>query len=144
MIKCFFQQTGLFFLGTLLFACSSTNNKPLLIGFSADSSAIVLTRIDLAGLRQLQASGSNDSTFKTLVSVLETPNEQDTAFQEKTLEGKFKITDTALVFIPIAPFVKGRDYLVITHLNTRFGDVKTLLKGDLKPGVQPQQKLLTR
>lgn len=115
-----------------------------MIEFSSDSAAVVFSHIDQSGLLHLQQSGADSDVLKSLVSVLETPTEQDTAFVERTVNGKFRITDSTLVFIPEYPFVKGRSYLVTTHLNARFGDVKMLLKGDLKSNVQPTAKLLHR
>lgn len=144
MIKYFVQPTGVFFLVVLLFACSSTNNKPLFIGFSADSSAIVFNNIDQAGLLQLQSLEGNDTTLNSLVSVLETPSEHDSTLKEAPVDGKIMVTDSCLVFTPSSPFVKGRDYLVITHLNSRFGSIKDLMKDEVANRIRPKQQLLTR
>ncbi|MNH44470.1 hypothetical protein D3C79_1066460 [compost metagenome] len=72
------------------------------------------------------------------------PGELDTMFKERPVEGKFQLSDSNLVFIPERSFVKGREYLVITHLNSKFGDMKALLKGELSTGVRPLQKALSR
>lgn len=144
MIRCFLQQLFILSLVVMLFACSSTNSKPLLIEFSADSSAIEFNHIDPAGWSRLRGLKGNDTTLIKLVSVLQTPSERDSNLKEAPVEGKIVVTDSNLVFMPAVPFVKGRDYLVITHLNARFGDLKMLLKGDVKAGVQSSQKILTR
>lgn len=144
MIKYFLQQTGVLSLVVLLFACSSTNNKPLLIGFSTDSTAIVFSHVDRAGLLQMRSMGKGDTVFHQLISVLQTPSEADAIFIEQEIAGNIVSTDSNLVFIPITPFVKGRDYLVITHLNVEFGRLKDMLTGDLKNRIRPVQKTLTR
>jgi len=145
MVKSFVRPFGGFLFVIFLFACSSANNKPLLIGFSADSSAIVFDNINRAGLLQLQNESSGaDSTLNGLVSVLQTPSDQDSTLKEFPIEGRVIVTDSNLVFIPKMPFVKGRNYLVVTHLNARFGSVKELLKNELKPGVRAHQQLLAR
>ncbi|WEK19187.1 MAG: hypothetical protein P0Y49_20630 [Candidatus Pedobacter colombiensis] len=145
MVKRFVKQFGIFFFAIILFSCSSANNKPLLIGFSADSSAIVFDHINRAGLLQLQNDSlDGDSVLNDLVSVLQTPSELDSTLKELPVEGKVVVTDSNLVFIPKVPFVKGRDYLVVTHLNARFGTVKELLKSELKPGVRTYRQLLKR
>lgn len=144
MIRCFVQQISLLFFAALLFSCSSTNSKPLLIDFSTDSSSIVFKGIDQAGLTSIQGAESSDSVFNKLVSVLETPSEGDTAFKESAIDGHFKLTDSNLVFIPELPLIKGRNYLVITYLNSKFGDIKALLKGELSTGVRPLQQELQR
>lgn len=144
MIKCFFQQTAAFVLAALLFACSSTNNKPLLIDFSADSSAIVFNNIDPGGLLQLKSLNKRDSILYQLISVLETASEKDPAIREQEIAGNIMATDSNLVFIPVQPFVKDRDYLIVTHLNVEFGQLKDLLNGDLVNRIRPIQKVLTR
>ncbi|SMC71063.1 hypothetical protein [Pedobacter africanus] len=127
-----------------LLACSSANNKPLLIGFTADSTAIVFKGIDRAGLLQLKSIKNTDSILYSLISVLETPSEKNPAIQEAPVEGRFKLGNDNLVFIPSRPFVKGRDYLVITHLNTKFGTLKDAISGGLNNRVKPVHQLLSR
>lgn len=144
MIKGFVKQAVICCVVALLFSCSHANNKPLLIGFSSDSTSIVFQHIDQPGLLQLQSLKDSSSTFNNLVSVVESPSEGDTTFKERAVEGRFELTDSNLVFIPVQPFLKGRDYLVITHLNARFGELKDLLNAGLRPRVKPLQKVLAR
>lgn len=144
MVKSSVTLFCVFFTAGLLSGCSSANNKPLLIGFSADSTSIVLNHIDQTGLLQLQTLKNGGAALNNLVSVLQTPSERDSMFKELPIDGKVMVTDSNLVFIPSHPFVKGRDYLVITHLNAKFGNTKDLLGGELKNRVKPLQKLLTR
>ena len=128
----------------MLGACSTTNNKPLLIGFSADSSSIVVSHIDRPGLLQLNTVDAQDSALSSLITVLQTPSETDTLFREAPMEGQLILTDTNIVFKPSQPFVKGRDYLVITYLNARFGTAEQIFKSKLNTSVKPQQVVLTR
>lgn len=144
MNRCFLQQFLVLLSVCMLFSCSSTNNKPLLIDFSTDSSSIVFSHIDRAGITRLQGAGANDSIFNNLVSIIEMPTELDTTFKEHAIEGGFLLTDSNLVFTPVVPFIKGRDYLVITYLNSKFGDIKDALKGELSTGIKPLQQVLTR
>lgn len=144
MVKSIVNFLSFFTLIIFLSACSSTNSKPLLIAFSADSSAIVFSNIDPAGLLQLKNFSPIDTVFNDLVSVLQSPSEIDTTVKEMPIAGYFKATDSSLVFTPVQPFIKGVDYLVITSLNVRFGSTEKLLKGDLSYGIRPKQKLLTR
>ncbi|WP_316810420.1 hypothetical protein [Pedobacter heparinus] len=144
MVKSSVKRVSFFAAFLFLFACSSANNKPLLIGFNSDSTAIVFKQIEQSGLLELQQLKPGDSAFNNLVAVLQTPSEKDTSINEAPVEGRFSVTDSNLVFIPARPFVRGRDYLVITHLNAKFGQMKDLLVGELKNRVKPQQKLLTR
>ena len=128
----------------LLCGCSDTNNKPLSITFSTDSSAVELNHIDPAGLLKLKNENNRDSLLKTLVTVVEAPADTDTAYQETPLPGRVVLTDSNIVFIPEHPFVKGAEYLVITYLNVRFGKLEEALKGGLNPGVRSRQQLLVR
>lgn len=144
MLKCIVKLFVCFCSVVLMSACSSTNNKPLLIDFSADSSAIVFSHIEQAGLLQLQQLNKNDTALHGLIAVLQSPSEQDTTLKETPVEGKILVTDSNLVFVPVSPLVKGRHYLVITHLNTRFGGAAEILKGELANRLRPAQKLLRR
>jgi hypothetical protein len=125
-------------------ACSSANNKPLSIGFSADSTMILVSNIDPAGLHRIQPMGDPDSLEQALVTVLDTPSDEDSTSQEAQVPGKIRIIDNVLEFKPEQPFKKGRQYLVISYLNVRFGDLQSALKGTMRNGVKPNQKLLKR
>lgn len=144
MLKCFVKVFLAFCAISSVFACTSTNSKPLLIGFSADSSSIVFGNINEAGLLKLKNAVASDSVFHSLISVLQTPSEKDTAIKEIPIEGAVSIRGKEVVFVPEKPFVKNRDYLVITYLNARFGNAEDIMKGELSYGVKPAQKLLTR
>lgn len=144
MLKFFVKVFLAFFAISSVFACTSTNSKPLLIGFSADSSSIVFGNINEAGLLQLKNAPASDSVFNNLISVLQTPSEKDTAIMEMPIKGDISIKGNEVVFIPEKPFIKGRDYLVIVYLNARFGNAEDIMKGELSYGVKPTQKLLTR
>ncbi|RZK74354.1 MAG: hypothetical protein EOO85_15420 [Pedobacter sp.] len=126
------------------YSCSSSNSKPLSIEFSADSSAIVIASIDRPGLLRLQQLDAQDSVFKDLIAVLQTPSETDSSISEEPIAGNYKVSDSTVVFSPLQPFVKGREYLVITHINAKFGDAEQVAKGQLSLGVKPVQKSLIR
>ena len=131
-------------LGCYFLACTSTNSKPLLISFSADSTAIEFSNIDRPGLLQLQHTAAKDSVLNELIAVLQTPSETDTTIKEISLAGTLSLTDSNIVFTPQKPFVKGNDYLIITYLNARFGTADQILKSQLNTTVKPTQVLLTR
>lgn len=144
MLKCFVKLMGVICSMCLFFACSNANNKPLSIDFSSDSTKIIISHIDQTGLLELKNSNKEDSTLNELLSVLQTPSERDSAIREEPIAGKVVLTDSNIVFVPAEPFRKGRDYLVITHLNIRFGGVEEIVKGKINYSIKPQQKFLTR
>lgn len=124
--------------------CSSSNSKPLSIAFARDSSTIVISNIDKPGLLGLQQLNPQDSVFRELIAILQTPSEKDSAIREELIPGNYAVSDTGVVFSPAQPFVKGREYLVITHMNAKFGDAEQVAKGQLSLGVKPVQKSLVR
>jgi hypothetical protein len=134
----------LFFFPALFSGCSSADEKSLSIDFSPDSSAIVFSHIDQAGLTQLRNAQYPDSILSELISVLQTPSERDTSLKETPVEGHLKLTDSTIVFYPDTSFVSGRDYLVITHLNTSFVDAKRVLTNGVSVKLRPVQKVLSR
>lgn len=129
----------------LLFAgCSSDERGALNIDFSRDSTDIVFSGIDQAGLNELRNARYPDSVLSELISVLQTPSEKDTNLKEMPVEGHLEFTDSTIVFHPDTPFVRARDYLVITHLNTSFVDAKRILTNGVSIKLKPVQMLLSR
>jgi len=127
-----------------LSSCSSANNKPVLITFSPDSTAIVVTNIDQDGLYQLKSDKTTDSLKNQLISVVQTPSDSDSTIMETPIAGQVMVTDSSVVFMPEHAFVKGRDYLVSTYLNSRFAGVGNVLKGRMNYAVKPSEQLLHR
>lgn len=144
MFKYFVRPIMLGYASLFFAGCSDANNKPLSIDFSRDSSAIVFSNIDPRGLLELQGLKNRDSVLTELVSVLQTPSEKDSLIREEEIPGKVVLTDSNLVFSPIQPFVSGREYLVITHLNIQFAKPEEIIKGKLSYTIKPQQKVLNR
>ncbi len=136
-----------FFMAALILlsiSCSTANNKPLSIGFSADSNKIVLTNINEVGLYQLKTHLATDSAFQQVVSVLQTPGENDSTSMEVEWPGKLSIVGANLLFTPEKPFEKSKVYLVETLLNTQFASGKDILKSNVDHKVKAQQVLLKR
>lgn len=143
MLKNLLKSALLIFMAGFL-GCSSSNSKPLSIEFSKDSTKILISNIDKPGLLKLQELKPQDSLFSDLVAVLQTPSEKDSTIREELVSGNYAVSDSGIVFIPSQPFVKGREYLVITHINAKFGDAEQVAKGQLSLGVKPVQKSLIR
>jgi len=116
-------------------SCTSSNNKPVIIDFSADSSAIILSDIHPVGLLQLKNSKASATTRMNWVSV---------TVNGAGVPGKVNIQDNKLLFIPEKPFEKGKNYVVSTPLNSNFGGAKEILKGKINYKIKPQQKTLQR
>ena len=128
----------------LLFSCTTASNKPLLIGFSADSSQIVVKEINEAGLFQLKSHINTDSAYQKLVTVLQTPADDDSTSMEVEWPGKLSIKEDHLVFTPNSPFIKGKTYLVETILNTQFASGEDIIKDRVGTQIKPQQQTLKR
>ncbi len=135
---------SLLFFPALFAGCSSDERSALSIDFSPDSTAIVFRGIDQAGLNQLRNADYPDSVLSDLISVLQTPSERDTSIKEMPVQGHLKLTDSTIIFYPDTSFVRGRDYLVVTHLNTSFVDAKRVLTNGVSIKLKPVQKLLSR
>ncbi|WP_442589780.1 hypothetical protein ACSBL2_00830 [Pedobacter sp. AW31-3R] len=125
-----------------LFSCSSANNKPVLIRFSADRTAIVLAGVDPAGLLTIKNTPGIDTAFSSVLTVLDTPAEDDSLGMEVAVPGRLLLKDSVIIFQPKEPFVPGKNYLVVSYLNSGSGAFLKLLRG--KPAVQPHQVLLRR
>jgi hypothetical protein len=124
--------------------CSSATSETLAINFSSDSTAIVVDHIDKAGLHQLKAGKFAEMDPGLLISVLDTPSEDDSLGFEKEVKGKVIVVNDHLEFRPEKPFEKGRQYQVMSYLNTSFGSLESTVKGQTSYRVQANQKTLVR
>jgi flagellar capping protein FliD len=127
-----------------LAACNSTNSKPLSIRFSSDSSKIIISAINEAGLYQLKANINTDSNYQKLVSVLQTPAEDDSTSMEVEWPGNLSVAGDSLIFTPTLPFEKKKEYLVETILNAQFASGKDIIKSKVGFKVKAQQQILQR
>lgn len=141
-----FKYNYFFFLLVIavFLACTRKDNTKLSIQFSKDSSAIEISNIDLAALLQLKNNLATDTLYQKLVSVLETPADDDSTGIEREWSGKLSMNDDKVVFKPDSSFVKGKTYLVETQLNMSFGDIEQMIKGKMKTTMRFQQQLLKR
>ncbi len=115
--------------------CTTSNNKPVVINFSADRSVIVVTGINPVGLLQLKNNEVHEEVKSNWLTV---------RANGIKVPGKVSIKGDTLLFVPTTAFLKGQAYLVSTPLNTRFGDGKDLLQGQINYSLAPHQKLLQR
>lgn len=127
-----------------LISCSSANNKPVLIQFSQDSNAVIFSGIDAAGLLQLRNTPGIDTAYSSVLSVMELPEENDSAGLERAVAGRIVISDSTAVFKPQHAFSRGKSYQVISYLNAKFGNAGMMLTGKLDHKVKPQKLILTR
>jgi hypothetical protein len=141
-----FKNIKLFYVVFCVFliACTSTKNKPLSIHFSTDSNKIVISNIEPAGLFQLKEYLNRDTAYQSLVSVLQTPAENDSIGVEIDWPGKLSLTGDSLLFTPNYPFTKGKNYLVETMINVQFASGKDIVRSDVGHYLKAQQKMLER
>lgn len=128
----------------LCFSCKNTDNKSLQIKFSKDSSSILISNIEAAALLQLKNNIKTDTSYQKLVSVLETPADDDSVSMEREWPGKLGMIDDNVVFVPDTPFLKGKTYLVETKLNMSFGNIEQMIKGNVRVKMNFRQQILKR
>ncbi|PWS27673.1 hypothetical protein DHW03_08800 [Pedobacter yonginense] len=143
MIKCVIKYLFIVVAAIFLFSCSNTNSKPL-IKFSGDSSSIIIKNIDEASLLQVKNAFKENPDSLNLVSVLLTPNDQDSLQIEKPIKGAFNVSGDSVIFKPAAPFVRGKSYLIESFIGVNYADARKLLTNGIKHNLQPQQQILTR
>jgi hypothetical protein len=144
MYSCLLKLSPMLFGVACLTSCSSANNKPLSIKFSSDSTSVVFSGIDPAGLWQIKNRPGIDTAHADVVSVLEMPSDNDSSGAELNVAGKLEITDSNLVFKPEKSFISGKKYLVISYMNVKFATHQMIISGQLNHSVKPQQVVLKR
>lgn len=125
-------------------SCNTSDNKSLQIRFAKDSASILISNIDEASLLKLKNNIKTDSSYQKLVSVLETPADDDSTSMEREWPGKLTMKEDEVVFKPDSPFLKGKTYLVETQLNMSFGDIEQMVKGNVRARMNFQQQILKR
>ena len=133
-----------FILAVCLISCSPANNKPVMIKFSADSSAVIFSGTEPAGLLQLRNTPGIDTAFSDVISVVELPDENDSTGIERACSGVITVADSTIIFKPFKSFVKGKSYQVVSYLNARFGDAGMMLTGKLDHRLKPSHIILNR
>lgn len=127
-----------------LYACNSTKSRPLEIDFSKDSLAIEIRNIDPVGMAKIRNGELTDSLLQELVTVLQSPQAGDSAGVELEVPGEILPAADGLTFKPEAGFEKGRKYVVLTYVNSRFADFQSIIKSQTKFNMAPNQKVLLR
>ncbi len=128
----------------LIFSCNEKTQKPLIITFSADSSQIVVKDINEAGLFQLKNKLNTDLAYQKLVTVLQTPADDDSTSMEMEWEGELSLKGDELIYTPKISFVKGNTYLIETILNAQFASGEDVIKDRVGIQIRPQQQILKR
>jgi hypothetical protein len=127
-----------------LAACDTTNNEPLYIGFSADSSKIVVSGITAAAKFEIERNLQAAPADQHLVSVTQIPADNDTLTMEIDFPGTLNLSGDSLFFTPDQAFAKGKNYLVQTMINAKFATAKEIIKAKVGHQVKAQQKILYR
>lgn len=125
-------------------ACSNAKNEPLDIDFSKDSSSIQIRRIEPVGLLKIKNGELSDSVVQRMVQVVVSPEEGDTSSRDQLVPGKIVVDSLSLIFKPSMPFEKGKRYMVLTFINSKFGDLQSLIQNKTKFSMAPNQKILQR
>lgn len=127
----------------MLNACRNKDNNKLEIEFSKDSSAVVVSNVAPGGLYFLaERYKSGDSIH--VISVLETPSDNDSLSREVEINGRTEIHDNSVWFYPSTPFLKNKEYLVSTVLNMYIGSTNDMLKSAANISGKSQEKRLIR
>lgn len=143
MFKSLFNFVVIGIITLVIISCSGTNNKPS-IKFSRDSTAIVIKNFDESSLFQVRDVYLNQADSNHLVSVFKQAGELDSLQDDVALMGKFKFAGDSLTFIPSTPFIQGKNYIVESFINVKFGNAGKLISGKANYNLQPQKELLKR
>lgn len=125
-------------------ACNPAKNEPLDIAFSKDSTSIEIKHVDPVGLLKIKNGQLNDSVLQSMVKVMVSAGENDSTGIEQVVPGRVMADSLILKFEPLQPFEKGKQYMVLTFINSKFGDLQSLIQSKTKFSMAPNQKILQR
>lgn len=113
------------------------NELDLQVRLSPDSSAVMLKNMPAELLTFLQ-SDSLDTVFcKQFFAVYPETGDPDLRDLQKPLPGNYQLRDSALLFTPLVPFVKGQAYFVQVYPKNLQLNLLQLFK---KEGLQSKSK----
>ena len=127
-----------------LIACDTTNNKPLQIKFSVDSTKIVILGVNTTNLYEIKKALDSNTVDPRLVLVTQISSDKDSLTKEIDFPGSLFLFGDSILFIPKQAFVKGESYRVATLINTQFAAPLEIAKGDVGHQIKTQQQVLKK
>ena len=124
-------QVGCFMLLSL--GCSRANNKSIKISLENNRTAIKFKGLNYAVISEINRDSAL-SHWQSLIPVYKLPADTELRDYQLPQPGKYAIADSALVFTPDTPFIKGKRYFLRYY---KFGQDESswdLIKGTKKPG----------
>ncbi|MCJ0741642.1 hypothetical protein [Pedobacter montanisoli] len=125
------------FASIFLMLASCKADKSPQIGFSSDSTKIVVAHLGEAELYQIRQLKEKENLIMQVYQ-----SKEDSL--EKEIKGKISISGDSLVFTPNQPLEKGSAYMVNTLIGANFGKTEDILKSDVGYKVKTLQKELLR
>jgi hypothetical protein len=105
---------GCFFI-LLFLSChspSATNRGNIIIRLSTDSQSVYISGLEYATLHDLKTDTLNNQALHSLFSVYRMPADTDLVDLQPQQPGKYRVTDTSIVFTPDTVFSKHQRYSV--------------------------------
>ncbi|RZK49549.1 MAG: hypothetical protein EOO99_06040 [Pedobacter sp.] len=128
-------------------SCSSTDKVPQLQPqFKPDSTGIVFLNIEKSSVLLLKKMLESADNFndQRLVSVYQLNEEGSAGLAEEVFPGNLEVKNEQLIFTPSKPFVPGKEYLLETYIESSFGDMEDILRGNLGNSPKPKTHILKR
>jgi hypothetical protein len=91
---------------------SATNRGNVNIRLSTDSQSVYISGLEYAILHDLKTDTLNNQALHSLFSVYRMPADTDLKDLQPQQPGKYRVTDTSIVFTPDTAFVKHQRYFV--------------------------------
>lgn len=101
-------------LALLLFlsACTNKPKAPLVhVSLTDGNKSLRFTGLDLAVVNEINRD-SVPEAWESLVPVFRLPKDTDLKNYQPVQHGRYVLKDTAVIFTPDTPFVKGQDYFI--------------------------------
>jgi hypothetical protein len=120
----------------VLFACNSQTNNQLVdvikVAVNKDSSSLLISGFDPFILKELAADSLSEEDWQQNLSVYQQV-EEDLQDLQKPLQGKYRVNNGVIIFEPLRPFQKGKNYVVELYLQNPNTDVVQQLKPQNSP-----------
>lgn len=136
------KRTGLYLLLVICLGCAKKQSKlNLAINFTGNNGSLRISGFDKAVIADIARDTANN-IWQNLLPVYKMPSDTDMKDYQMAQPGKYRFTDTIVVFTPDTPFKRGQAYFLRYYPHTESEDVWQYIKDKKRPGTLGHKDLV--
>src|ERR1700744_4636457 len=136
------KRAGLYLILLICCGCARKEEKlNLAINFADSNRSVKISGFDKAVVADIARDTANN-IWQSLLPVYKMPADTDMKAYQKEQPGKYRFTDTIVVFTPDTPFKKGQVYFLRYYPYNESEDAWQYIKDKKRPGTLSHKDLV--